>query len=351
MSGIEVLGGKYELLRELGSGGMAEVFLACQTGVDDFRKLVVIKRILRHLARDEKFVTMFLDEARTAADLRHPNIVTIFDVAEEQGSYYITMEYLHGMSLNEINKFLGDEPMPYSISLQIVIDIARGLHYAHEKKDLDGQSLGIIHRDVSPHNVMVTFEGYSKLVDFGIARAQTKRSHTAPGVVRGKLAYMSPEQAAGFELDPRSDLFSLGVMLHEVTTGLRLHQPGSPLPCQLAMDNLMPLPSTLIDGYPDELEIIVMRCLTPNRNERWPDCKELADALEEFLAFQGVPHSPARVGDWMHRTFPDEAAAEPSLSGDVADTTGPTLDHDGRDTDTEVTAPAPAADRSPEKKR
>ncbi|RME19717.1 MAG: serine/threonine protein kinase, partial [Deltaproteobacteria bacterium] len=197
---------------------MAEVFLARQTGMKGFEKVVVIKRILPHLAMQERFVQMFLDEARLAARFNHPNIVQIYDLGEENGSYYIAMEYINGEDLRSVVKACAarSERIPMEHVVKIISAVLDGLHYAHQQADLEGRRKGIVHRDVSPHNIIVSFEGGVKLVDFGIARARSEISTTIPGRVKGKHAYMSPEQCQGLELDCRSDIFSAGIVLYEL---------------------------------------------------------------------------------------------------------------------------------------
>ena len=194
-----VIAGKYTLLRRLGHGGMAEVFLAKQMSEGGFEKLVVLKRILPHLASGPEFVTMFLDEARIAADLRHPNIVTIADVGRVNDTLFMVMEFLHGQDIRKVQRKVAAfaQMIPLAHACQMAIDAAAGLHYAHTKHDLKGRDLQIVHRDVSPQNIIVTFEGSTKIVDFGIAKAAGQNTHTSAGVLKGKYTYMSPEQAQG----------------------------------------------------------------------------------------------------------------------------------------------------------
>ena len=251
---------RYTIVRSIGAGGMAEVLLARQRGLEGFEKLVVIKRILPHLASDRDFEQMFLDEARTAADLRHSNIVQIYDVGHDGESYYIAMEYLHGVDLRAlVRKVHADrERLPLGIALQIIIDVATGLDYAHDKVDLDGRRLEIVHRDVSPHNVIVTFDGSSKLVDFGIAHAATRTaSIDESNSFMGKCGYLSPEQALGDPLDGRADQFALGIVLYELTTGQRLFQRDSNLAAVHAvLECDIPAPDEFVDDYPPPLASI-----------------------------------------------------------------------------------------------
>src|SRR5580692_2855373 len=216
--------GKYQLLAVLGRGGMADVFLALSRGPMGFSKLVVLKRLRRALADDKGFRNMFLDEARLAARLNHPNVVHTHEVGEDKGNYFIAMEYLEGQSLNKVIHELSKrgETLPELVCARIISDALAGLHYAHELKDFDGTPLDIIHRDVSPHNVFVTYDGQVKLVDFGIAKAALSQVQTEVGVLKGKVAYMAPEQAMGTDVDGRADIFAMGIVLWELLAQERL---------------------------------------------------------------------------------------------------------------------------------
>ncbi len=313
------LAGKYSLLRKLAAGGMAEVWLARQEGLSGFEKLVVVKRIHPHLAEDPSFVRMFLDEARASADLRHPNIVTVFEIGEDRGTYFLVMEYLHGADVRQL--FRGaierQTTIPLAHAVQIVIDAAHGLAYAHRKTDLAGRPLGIVHRDVSPSNVVVSLDGATKVIDFGIAKAQSQAQETTAGQLKGKVTYMSPEQVTSGELDHRSDQFSLGIVLYELTTMRRLFALSSEAAVAKAiMAAQIPRPTELAPGYPPALEPIVLRALAREPEDRYPDCDELAADLEQFLAQQSLPHSTARVGKWVREQLapppePQVAPAEP----------------------------------------
>ena len=224
--------GKYTLLRALASGGMAKVYLAIQRAVAGFEKLVVIKRILPDLARDPAFVDMLLSEARTAATLNHPNIVQTFDVGEAEGTYYIAMEHINGEDIRSVVRAMkraNVTEFPVEHTLSIILGCCAGLAYAHEKKDLEGNPIHIVHRDISPQNVLITFTGDVKIVDFGIAKTADAAigERTQAGQLKGKVPYMSPEQASGKEVDHRSDIFAVGIMLFELTTGRRLFKAKS----------------------------------------------------------------------------------------------------------------------------
>jgi serine/threonine-protein kinase len=296
---------------------MAEVFLAKQHGHSGFTKLVVIKQILQHHAQDREFTSMFLSEARTAADLRHPNVVNVFEVGEEaDGSLFMAMEFLHGKDVRQVTRKLAerDEMMPLGIAAQIVIDAARGLHYAHTKKDLAGKSLDIVHRDVSPQNLIITFDGNTKLVDFGIAKASSHDNETASGVIKGKYTYMSPEQAEGFDVDTRSDQFALGIMLWELLTMRRLFKRDTEMQTLRAIANdEIPPPSTFNAEVSEVLDEIVLTCLRRDPEDRYDTCQYLAEDLEECMAEEGIIHSPARLGSWMNKIFEGEVEPEASL--------------------------------------
>ncbi len=255
-----VIAGKYTLLRRLGHGGMAEVFLAKQMSEGGFEKLVVLKRILPHLASGPEFVTMFLDEARVAADLRHPNIVTIADVGRVGETLFMVMEFLHGQDVRKVQRKVAafGQMIPFGHACQMVIDAAAGLHYAHTKRDLNGQMLSIVHRDVSPQNIIVTFEGGTKIVDFGIAKAAGQSTQTSAGVLKGKYTYMSPEQAQGEIVDARTDQFALGIVLWELLTMRRLFKrdtEGQTL--EAIIDGAVPRPKRFRDDCPPGIEDVV----------------------------------------------------------------------------------------------
>ena len=322
-----IVAGKYQLLRQLGAGGMAEVYLAKQVGIDGFEKLVVVKRILPSLSGNKDFITMFLDEARTAADLRHANVVNIFEVGEDDGNHYMAMEYLHGQDIRSIQRKVaaGPKKIPLQHSCQIALDAASGLFYAHQKTDLRGDPLRIIHRDVSPQNILVTYDGATKIVDFGIAKAATQDAATATGIIKGKYTYMSPEQATGEPIDPRSDQYALGIVFWEMLTMRRLFKRDSvSKTLQAIMDGDIPSPRVYAPDLPVALEQIVMRALSSNAANRFPNCQDFVLALEDFLAREGIAHSPARLSQYLKELFSDTLEAEKvrgidSVDHDVGD--------------------------------
>ncbi|MBK7861909.1 MAG: protein kinase [Archangiaceae bacterium] len=313
----EVIAGRYTLLRKLASGGMAEVFLARQAGLEGFEKRVVVKRILPGFAQNEEFRKMFLDEARLAADLSHPNVVTIFDIGQDGGTYFIAMEYLHGQDLSSLwhKQREKGEQVPLEHALQLAMDVASGLHHAHTKTSLDSEPLQLVHRDVSPQNLFVTYDGVTKVLDFGIARARKRGVKSDAGVVKGKFAYLAPEALEGAELDARADQFALGIVLFELTTLSRLfHRPSDAEVLRAVMECRIPRPSERVPGYPLALEDIVMKALSREREHRYPDCDALRAELETFLEKHGRSHSARRVSTWVRGLFPEHAASKPGAA-------------------------------------
>jgi eukaryotic-like serine/threonine-protein kinase len=283
--------------------------------VGGFEKLIVIKRILPSLNQDQAYVAMLLHEARVAATLSHPNVVQVFDVGSINGGYFIAMEHVHGEDLRSLvrqmkNKQVYEFPLEHALS--IVLGVCAGLAYAHDKQDLYGAPLHIVHRDVSPQNVLVTFSGGVKLIDFGIAKS---RSHAAEetehGRLKGKIPYMSPEQARGEAVDWRSDIFAAGVILFELTTGRRLFKAASEFETlKLICEGPYPLPSQVRAGYPRDLEAIVVRALAPDREERWQSAREMQAALEDVVRREQIAASPVALSRFMHSLFEDKLLHE-----------------------------------------
>jgi serine/threonine protein kinase len=305
--------GKYEIIRELATGGMAKIYLARVSGTAGFEKLVVLKCILPSLAGDESFVRMFLDEARLAATLRHSNIADVFDVGVEDGTYFFAMEYVRGQNARavRIESKQRQLPVPLEVSLAIIAGTAAALGYAHDRTGPDGP-LHLVHRDVSPSNVLVSYEGAVKLVDFGIARANRHSgARTRTGLRRGKAPYLSPEQCRGEPIDRRSDLFSLGTMLYELTAGQRPFLGHSDFEVMEAIvtREVVP-PSILVADYPRELEQIVMRLLARSPDDRYQDAGALLEVLERFVADRAMLTSAHVVARYMRELFGDQATAK-----------------------------------------
>ncbi|WP_395829946.1 serine/threonine-protein kinase [Archangium violaceum] len=312
--------GKYQLLKRLAMGGMAQIYLARQRGPEGFEKLVVIKRILPHLAENAEFVRMFLAEARIAARLDHPNIVDIYDLGAQDDSYFIAMEYIHGEDLRRVWKRAerSGQLIPVPLVCRIMIEACAGLDHAHKKADANGKPLNIVHRDISPQNILLTFEGRVKVVDFGIAKAADQASETRSGVLKGKYSYMSPEQASGQKrLDCRSDIFALGVVLYELLTGMRLFKRLTDMATLQAVSECRILPPSQINPrVPKDLDAIVMKALTREPEDRYSEALELQLALEDWLVAHQLPASSAHVAAFMKDLYAARLAEEARL-GDV----------------------------------
>jgi len=304
--------GKYEIIKRLATGGMAEIFLARVSGLPGFQKMVVIKRILPQLATKTDFVEMFLDEARIAATLQHPNVVQMYDVGVVDGNYFIAMEYLHGEDVRSLSRILHrqDKKLPLEHALNVVIGVSSGLHYAHEKVGFDGKPLEIVHRDVTPQNIIVTYDGAVKLLDFGIAKASNRFGETRFGTLKGKVPYMSPEQCRGEPLDRRSDIFSLGIMLYELTLGKRLYQGKSDFEVlkQIVEGTVTP-PSELDKEYPKALEEIVMRALEKEKDKRYQTARDIQADLESMVRADRLHVSPIALTRFMEETFGNKIEA------------------------------------------
>ncbi|AUX27164.1 uncharacterized protein SOCEGT47_077440 [Sorangium cellulosum] len=299
--------GRYRLLKKIGMGGMAEIWVASVAGISGVKKICVVKQILPHLADSPEFVRMFLDEARIAATLDHPNLVQMYDIEEVDGVPLIAMEYLHGEDLRTLKKTLrsANRRMPVEHAVTIAIGVAAGLHYAHEKVGFDGKPLDIVHRDVSPHNVFVTYDGAVKILDFGIAKAANRVNETRDGALKGKVPYMSPEQCTSEQLDRRSDIYSVGILLYEMSTGSRLFRRGATefeLMRAIVEDPVLP-PSQVSHDYPPELERIVLRCLERDREKRYATARDLQIDLEAFAREQRLATSALALSSFMEELF------------------------------------------------
>ncbi|HEX4459610.1 MAG TPA: serine/threonine-protein kinase, partial [Polyangia bacterium] len=311
--------GKYELISRLAAGGMAEIFLARTKSIQGFEKYLVIKKILRNRTNDPEFVRMFLDEARVAATLDHPNIVQIYDVGHFENEYFIAMEYLRGHNLIEIVRAgakLGYSKPPLEHVMSILSGLCAGLHYAHDKRDFQGRSLEIVHRDVTPQNVVVTFDGAVKVVDFGIAKAATREVETLAGTLKGKIGYMSPEQCRGLAVDRRSDLFAVGIILYELTTGKRLYHERSDFETlKKIIEGPVPSPRDILPFYPAALNTLVTRCLQKSADDRFQTARDLHADLDAFSRDNQLVTGTVPLAQYMERIFADELAAQKSAEG------------------------------------
>lgn len=302
----ESLIARYELLGQLGRGGMAEVWLARAIGLRDFEKILVLKRILRDKSDDPRFIGMLRDEARVAATLDHPNIVHTFDVGLQGEELFISMEYLHGETVKSILAATrkAGEQMPLELAVQVAMGCAAGLHYAHEQTDSGGRPLNIVHRDVSPSNVIVTHHSGVKLIDFGIAKAKSRKEQTAVGMLKGKAAYMSPEQCKGDKLDRRSDVFALGIMMYEMTATVRPFEGESHLAImhQICNENPRP-PGEFRKGYPEPLARVVMRALERDPDKRHQSAFELLEELERVTRDTKLHALPGALARYLEHLF------------------------------------------------
>ena len=286
--------GRFVLLDRLSTGGMAEVFLAKSSGLQGFEKVVAIKRILPSVSEDADFITMFIDEAKISANLAHANIGQVFEFGQVNGQYYIAMEYIPGRDLRAIQTHLADtgRVMDLPMALHVGTRLCQALDYAHRQKSGEGVSMEIVHRDVSPPNVIVSFDGAVKLIDFGIAKAASRATRTRAGKLKGKFAYMSPEQVQGQQVDRRSDVFSLGIVIYELLTNRRLFHGESQLATlTLVRRAEVAPPSTVNPEIPLEVDRIVLKALARSRDDRYGWATE----LRADLAALGAPVSACGV--------------------------------------------------------
>jgi len=290
--------GRYAIAGEIASGGMATVHLGRLLGPVGFSRIVAIKRLHAQFARDPEFVSMFLDEARLAARIQHPNVVSTLDVVARDGELFLVMEYIEGDSFSSLLRAsrLENRPVPVPVAVAITVGMLRGLHAAHEALNERGEPMGVIHRDVSPHNVLVGADGVPRMVDFGVAKALGQSHQTREGVLKGKVAYMAPEQVQGEPLDRRVDVYAAAIVLWEALTFRRPFVGENPL--QIAghvLRGLTTAPSELRTGIPQELDDIVLRACARAADSRYPTASDFADALED--AWPSV--SPRSIGRWV----------------------------------------------------
>lgn len=305
--------GRYLLIRKIATGGMAEIFLAKLHGAEGFEKQVVIKKILPQWASDKDFVRMLIDEAKISVRLNHPNIVQVYELAREGEVYYIAMEYLEGVDLRHLmQKVKGEgKKIPLAVGLTIIIEVLDGLIYAHSKKDSSGNSLQIVHRDISPQNILVSFDGTVKLTDFGIAKAASQSHETMTGVLKGKLAYMSPEQANQETLDARSDLYSTAIVLYELLSGERLFHKGSDLD---TLDRVRRGQVTFSPEaertLPSPIRGILMKSLAKEKTDRYPDASSFREGILKFSRRIRKELRREEVGSFVSSLFAKEIALQ-----------------------------------------
>lgn len=306
--------GKYHLLERINVGGMAEVFLGKASGFEEFDRLVAIKRILPAMMGDSEFITMFLDEARISVQLNHANIVQVYELGKQDDSYYIAMEYVSGKDLRHLLEYYRSQgtAMPVLQAAFITSKICEGLDYAHRKKDLRGKELRIIHRDVSPQNILLTYDGEVKIIDFGIAKAANRAQKTEAGTLKGKFGYMSPEQVRGFpDVDRRADVFAVGVILYEMITGERLFVGGSDFSTlEKVRVAEIPPPRKVNADIPVALEKVVLKALAREVGDRYAWCSDLQEDLMRFAVSAGSVYSGKNLAAFMREVFTADMASE-----------------------------------------
>ncbi|CAN5865656.1 hypothetical protein BH11MYX3_BH11MYX3_38970 [soil metagenome] len=296
----------YQILAKLAMGGMAEIFLARGASTAGVERYVVLKRIIRAKAHDTQFVQMFLDEARLAAQLQHANIAQVYDIGKLGESYFLTMEYVHGETVRGLLQRARSlrREIPLGLILTVIAGTAAGLHHAHERIGIDGRPLGIVHRDVSPSNLMIGYDGSVKVVDFGVAKAENRATETESGAVKGKISYLSPEQCRGAAVDRRSDLFALGIVLWEMLTIERLYRRASDFENMAAIVNEPPpSPTTHRPGLPPDIEQLALRLLSKRPDQRFSTAQELVEEIEEIAARNGLVLSISALGRFMKELF------------------------------------------------
>lgn len=281
--------------------------MAKQSGLKGFEKVMAIKRILPHLTEDKEFVSMFINEAKLAALLSHQNIVQIFDLGHIENSYFIAMEYVMGKDLRTILQRARALNLPLSVghALLIVAQVCAGLDYVHRKKDLTGRDLNLVHRDISPQNILISYEGEVKVVDFGIAKAATQSSETRTGVLKGKLSYMAPEQAWGKAIDRRADIFAIGIVLYEILTGRKLFKGDNDFNTleKVREAKVEPAPAALNQQVTPELEQIILKALAKDPENRFGSASELQTAIEDHMSQKGYDFSTARLSHYLKNLF------------------------------------------------
>jgi serine/threonine-protein kinase len=306
--------GRYELLHKIAAGGMGEIFLARQSGQGGFFRDVVIKRLFSHYAEHEHALRMFQDEARLLAELSHPNIPQVYDLGHAEGYWYMAMEYVRGVSLADLCRAAARENkvMPLGVAIGLVDQLCMALHHAHERRDREDRALRIVHRDVTPQNIMLSLDGVVKVLDFGVAQT-TARMDTDAGEVRGTYAYMAPEQVRGKHLDKRADVFAAGIILYELTTGRRLFRGSDVQVMTEIVEQDVAPPSSILPSYPLELEKAVLGALARDRSKRTPSAAHLALTLNQYCTRHGYVTGPLVIAHYVRSLFPYERAAEQGM--------------------------------------
>ncbi|HEY4222428.1 MAG TPA: serine/threonine-protein kinase, partial [Myxococcota bacterium] len=312
--GGTVVLGRYQVLGKLAQGGMAEVYLARQVGPGGYQKLVVTKRVRPHLSKDEDFVGMFVNEARLAAMINHPNVVQIFDLGEEPAQegpgsdWFLAMEYLDGRDMLQVGRACRshNKAVPFDVTARIIADACAGLEHAHQLKGQDGKILDLVHRDMSPENIIITFEGQVKVVDFGIAKAADNSIRTQAGQIKGKLGYVAPEAILGKPVDARADIFAVGATLYLFLSGRPAFTGSSPMEIFERSLKTPPSPQEVNPRVPPVLDEICMKALAQDRDKRYRSAGEVRAALDAYLSSTGRPLGAPQLAQFMRILFPPD---------------------------------------------
>jgi eukaryotic-like serine/threonine-protein kinase len=341
-------GVRYRLLQKIAHGGMAEIYLALQSGAEGFQKQVVLKRILPALAADPTFVRMLVDEAHIASTLNHSNLVQVLDLGKTGDEFFLVLEFVDGWSLEHVRKraLKAKVKLPLALSLYMVGALCRGLAYVHTRKRA-GRPLDIVHRDVGPQNVLLSREGEVKLADFGIAKAANRREKSATGVIKGKFAYMSPEQAMGRQLDARSDLFSVGTLLYLLTTGRKPFDGDSDVDVLMQVRNARyEKPSAVVKDFNPDVERFIVRALRADPTRRWQSAEQMANRLDAIRVKLGQHAGPAALKRWLESLSAKDGVSAPA---DIVDPSEPgTVEVGSRDVELEAIASDPDTVRDPD---
>ena len=309
--------GRYTLLRRIAAGGMAEVYVARSRGISGFEKKVAIKKILPQHSHNERFIDMLVDEAKITVSLTHPNIAQVYELGLDGEDYFIVMEYVEGRPLNRLMQRVderGADTIPLEHAVHAVCEVAKGLEHAHRQKDQRGRALGIVHRDISPQNILISYHGDVKLIDFGIARAEGRINQTSAGVIKGKLRYLAPEIASGEEPDSRADIYCCGIVLFELLTGEAMFAPKTDFEAiEMATEGRVKSPRSRNPRVPQDLDDIVMKALVRDRTQRYQSAKDLYGDLRRFLNQNYPAFVGSELGDFMQGMFEPEMAHERRL--------------------------------------
>src|ERR1700682_4820949 len=303
--------GKFFLMKKLAAGGMGEIFLAKQQGPAGFQKILVVKKILSHLTENKEFIEAFLGETRLAAQMNHRNIVQVYELGEQDRSYFIAMEYVQGKSLRDVidAAIKRKEKMPAELCRNLAEQVCDGASYAHNLTDMSGRGLNLVHRDLNPQNVLISYTGDVKIIDFGIAKSEMSTVKTEAGMIKGKFVYMSPEQSMAKKLDKRSDIFAIGISLYEMLTGINPFHKNNIVLTLEAVQRFDPPPPSEYDPAFAPFDPIIAKPLAKDRDRRYSDAGEMQDDLRRIT----LPRAPERLGQFMARIFRQQLEEEQKL--------------------------------------